>query len=205
MKVELHLHTSRYSLCASAQPNELMLWLMAAGYGAVYITEHHAVWREQELAELRQTFPKLGIFPGVELDLTDSPLQHLLVLGTTDPSYLSVSDPAAVLDKARAEGHLTVLAHPYRWEGAAQILDDGLLPDAIECRTCNHDFASAAAARARAEQLGLPSVNAGDVHSLEMIGRFWIETSRPVRRAEDIRQIIVDRAYENHPPGPGGG
>jgi hypothetical protein len=200
MKVELHLHTSRHSDCAVASPRELMEALTAAGYGAVYITEHHCVWKDDELAALREEFPNIRIFPGVELNVCFEPLQHLLVLGTNDPQYLTIFNPGKVLAKAREEGNLTVLAHPCRWEGASQILDDGLLPDAIEHHTGNQEFSQCAAAQAKAEEHHLPLVNAGDVHSLAMVGQFWIETARPLVEAHDIREIILAGEYENRTP-----
>jgi len=201
MKVELHLHTSLYSDCAVASPRELMEALIGAGYGAVYITEHHSVWHDRELAALREEFPKIRIFPGVELNLCFDPLQHLTILGTNDREYLSIFNPGKILAKARAEGHLTVLAHPCRWVGAAQILADGLLPDAIEHRTCNQEFSQSADAAALAEKHGLPMVNAGDVHSVHMVGQCWIETARPLVEAGDIRPIVLAGEYENRTPG----
>lgn len=206
MKVELHLHTSRYSACAVSAPGELMRGLLAAGYGAVYITEHDAVWGDRELAKLRAEFPQIRIFPGVELSIGELwSFQHLLVLGTNDPAYLGLArsarpDIRGILDKAAEAGHLTVLAHPCRWEGSDDMILRGLLPDALEFRTCNHDGLPAEMARRAGERLHLPVVNAGDVHSLEMVGCFWIETAGPLERPEDIRRVVLAGEYQNHPP-----
>lgn len=201
MKVELHLHTSRYSDCAVSAPEELMEALIGAGYGAVYITEHHCVWPDDEIAALQEEFPEVRIFPGVELNICFEPLQHLIVLGTNDPEYLSIFNPGKVLAKARDEGHLTILAHPCRWEGASQMLDEGLLPDAIEYRTCNQEFSQCVQAQAKAQKHERSMVNAGDVHSVHMVGQFWIETDRPIVEADDIRRIILAGEYENRTPG----
>ena len=199
MKVELHLHTSRYSGCATATPVELMRRLIETGYEAVYITEHDAVWSAREIARLQAEFPAIRIFPGVELSLGEAvmPLQHLLVLGTTDRTYLKIHDPAELLEMARSAGHLTVLAHPCRWEGGAAMLDEGLLPDAIELHTCNHDRYAASQARILSEKLGLRLVNSGDTHGLGFLNRFWIETARPIGQAEEVRSIILEGAYDN--------
>ena len=117
MKVELHLHTRRYSGCATATPAEMMRTLIAAGYEAVYITEHDAVWSAAEIAELQEAFPPIRIFPGVELSVGTGvmPLQHLLVLGTTDPDLLAVRDAGRVLAirqvDRRYERHLRRSVH----------------------------------------------------------------------------------------------
>ena len=198
MKVELHLHTSRYSACATATPAQLMEALIASGYEAVFITEHDAVWGRWELEQLQGQFPGIRIFPGVELSLPRGTFQHLLILGACDPHYLAMcDDAAAVLDKARREGHLTVLAHPFRWEEASRMLAQGLRPDAIEHCSCNHNGLAAEQAMRAARHLHLPCVNAGDVHGLDFVGRFWIETDRPVNGAQDIRTIVLDGAYRN--------
>jgi predicted metal-dependent phosphoesterase TrpH len=197
MKVELHLHTNRHSECAVATPAECMERLVQTGYGAVYITEHDAIWSEWEIAQLQAGYPNLRIFPGVELTLSADPIQHLVVLGTTDAAYLLLDDPADILAKARAEGHLTILAHPFRWSGAARLLERGLRPDALEGRTSNHNVNEAALAEAEAEKLELRLVHAGDAHGLHSIGRFWIETDRALKRAGDIRAAVLNGRYVN--------
>ena len=195
MKIELHCHTSVYSACAPASPRELFHAFIAHEYDAVYLTEHHRMWRPHELDEAREAFPELKIFPGVELNLLMEPLTHLLVLGATDTAYLRMTEPADVLQKARDEGHLTVLAHPCRWEGGTFILDRGLRPDALEYRTCNQEFTQAVEAKELAQRLKLPIVNAGDVHTADMIGRYWIETDEPLEQPDDIRRIVLAGQY----------
>jgi len=196
MKVELHLHTNLYSACAVNTPEQMMRRLIETGYGAVYITEHDAVWRDSDLWGLQRTFPQIHIFPGVELSLGD---QHLVVLGTNDAHYVRMADPAEIIDKARAEGHLTVLAHPFRWKGGARMLWHGALPDALEYRTCNQDALMGGVALDTAEKFHLSVVNAGDVHELSFINRFYVNTDRDVEYARDIRQIVLDGAYRLWP------
>ncbi len=175
--------------------------MIQSGYEAVFITEHDMVWSDREIEQLQQGFPDIRIFGGVELSTGLQKMQHLLVLGTTDPEYTRLADVAEILEKARDERHLTVLAHPFRWEGGAEMLDDGLMPDAIEHLTGNHDAVGAGLAETAAEENDLPMVNAGDVHGLGFINRFWIETDRPVLKASDIRTAVLNRAYVNRTGG----
>ena len=194
MKVELHLHTSRYSGCSIVTPEEAMSRLIEFGYDAVYITEHDTVWPDDELHRLREKFPEIRIFPGVELSLGD---QHLLVLGTSDREYLRIGCDADVLARAREAGHLTVLAHPFRWAGGAAMLESSRLPDAIEHLTGNHTPRDAGISAQTADNLGLPIVNSGDIHTADMMNRFWIETAEAVEDACDIRRIVMGGAYKN--------
>jgi len=170
--------------------------LIAAGYEAVFITEHEFVWPEAEIRNLQELFPQIRIFPGVELMLAENSAEHMLVLGTTDVQYVRLQfAPDRVLEKARKEGRLTVLAHPFRWPGGAELLGRDQLPDAIEYLTNNHSTEMAELARSAAKQYGLNLVNAGDVHTVEMIGRYWIESHKPLANADDIRNVIVNGQY----------
>jgi len=198
MKVELHMHTSRYSACARNGPEDMLAELVRQSYGAAFLTEHDAVWPDEEVERLQAAFPGVRIFPGVERGLGANSTQHLLVLGTNDPAYLRMSDPAEILAAAKAAGHLTVLAHPMRWPKGADMLNEGHLPDALEGCTGNQDPTRAAVAGSLAERLGLKLLNSDDAHSVEMVGRFWIETARPLERADDLRGIVLDGAYENY-------
>ena len=40
-------------------------------------------------------------------------------------------------------------------------------------------------------------INAGDTHTLKGADRYWIETDRTLKHADDIRGIILDGAYVN--------
>lgn len=172
--------------------------LVQIGYEAVYITEHDAVWSDWEIEQLQDGFPDIRIFPGIELSVGPETIKHILILGTNDPSYTKMRNkPADVLAKAYDEGHLTILAHPFRWEGGEEMLRAGLLPEALEYRTGNHDKVGAALSEAAADEFGLPLVNSGDVHGPEFINRFWIETDRPLIKADDIRSAVLNRAYVN--------
>ena len=198
MKVELHCHTNRYSPCAVSTPAETMERMIHLGYEVVYITEHDAVWLDYELDQLRAGYPDIRIFPGMELSIGDESVQHLLVLGANDPEYLELEGEDDIFVKAAADGCLTVLAHPFRWEGGADLLAGYNRPDAIEYCTPNQSYPGLQQmAGEAAERLGLPLVNAGDIHAPVMMDRFWIETDQPVRNARDIRRIVLNGHYVN--------
>lgn len=197
MKVELHLHTTRHSECAVVTPEAAMNALIERGYGAAFLTEHNEVWGHWELAELQAAYPQIRIFPGVEIALGNGRI-HMLVLGTEDRSYLRMPEAADIILRARQEQHLTVLAHPFRWAEAAQVLAQPVLPDAVELWTNNHpDPSWATQSELAANRLGLRLVNSGDTHAIEMMNRYWIETFEPVEKADDIRSIILQGHYTN--------
>jgi len=193
------MHTTRFSDCAINTPAEMITATRQAGYDAVYLTEHNAVWPEEDLADLRGVAQGMRVFGGVERSLGDGSV-HILVLGTSDPLVLEIQDIGVLLDFARDADCLTVLAHPYRWPGGDLPITEGLLPDAIEYRTPNHTPQQAASAYLAAQQLHLRPVNASDAHSIDYVGRYWIETVAPLVEPKDLRQIVLAGAYENRTP-----
>ena len=197
VKIELHCHTGVKSACAWDMPETLLPALIEAGYGAVFFTEHDDVWPDAQLDALRRDHPGIRIWPGMELTIGQSTIQHLVVLGSNDPGYLRYRVGADVIARARDNGHLTVLAHPFRWPGGGELLETGPLPDAIEHRTCNHDAAQAALSAEAARTLDLRLVNASDCHATTFLDRFWIDTDDEPDTPGDVRDMIVTGRYRN--------
>jgi predicted metal-dependent phosphoesterase TrpH len=192
VKVELHSHTSRYSSCSNLTPEALVRCLIANKYDAVYMTEHDVMWSPDEVADLQGEYPEILIFTGVELTIERC---HLQVLGTFDKAFLEIDDPAEIITKASEDGCATILAHPLRWPRGDEILACGVLPDALECGTPNHDAFLRQRAIKVCEQLDLAPVFADDAHNEEIIGSYWIDTAEPLVKASDIQRVLRERTY----------
>lgn len=194
MKVEIHAHTSRYSSCSRIMPNELVAMAEAAGYDAVFLTDHGKVWSPRAVAELREWSDRVRILPGVEIALGAG--VDLLVLGAQDPVYERLTSPSEVFAQACAEGCLTVVAHPFRW--IEELPAYCRLADAIEVCSCNHPRPSQAEmARQFARRHGLAPVYGSDAHGLNFMNRFWIETEEPFETHQEFRRVILSGRYEN--------
>ncbi len=197
IKIELHCHTSPRSGCAESTADEVMEAYEAAGYSVVFITDHNTIWSDEELAALQTRHSSLKIFPGIERTVGRNFQEHLLILGTNDPAYLETSREEILIDKARAEGLLTVLAHPFIMRGSADMLRQGVYPDAIEYHTGSQEEKGAKLALAASATIHRPIVNSGDVHHTSQINQFWIETLREVRSISDLRDIVLGGSYHN--------
>ena len=194
MKVEIHCHTDVHSACSRIPPRELVAMADAAGYDAVFITDHGKVWSPRELAGLHEMSDRLRVYPGIEITFPEG--RDILVLGADNPVYESLTTPSEVFAQACADGYLTVIAHPFRWH--EDLPDFFTLADAIEVLTCNHpEERMAARARAYAERHNMAGVYASDAHGLNFMNKFWLETVESFDTPQEFRRIIVSRRFEN--------
>ena len=196
MLVDLHLHTTRYSRCAKASPDEMMAAAAAAGLDGVVITEHHVTWGVDEIAALRRAHPRLRIFRGMEIT-TDRGRADILVLGVDRPEVLERDmRPHDAVRRIRAAGGTSVLAHPFRLASAipAEFLAEP--PDAYEVMSFN----MLAYARRRAASLRdlLPTSHplvASDAHNTDGLGAYAIEVDDAVADEADLAQVVRDGQF----------
>src|SRR5271165_2341377 len=78
MKIDHHIHTSRYSPDSSIDPAELLEHACEIGLDGIVITEHDYQWQADELAELAARAPSLRVFSGAEISAREG---HFLVYG----------------------------------------------------------------------------------------------------------------------------
>lgn len=194
MKVEIHSHTNVYSECSRIVPSELIRMAEAAGYDALFITDHNKVWSPRELAGIREFCEHLRVLPGIEIALPSG--DDILVLGADNPIYESLRTPGEVFAQACADGYLTVLAHPFRFRD--RIDETCALADAVEVFTCNHASPPmAAAARAYAKAHNMAELYGSDAHGLNFMNRFWIETHDAFQTPQELRRLVLSGQYTN--------
>ena len=194
MKVEVHAHTDKYSVCSRIPPRELIAMADASGYDALFVTEHDRVWSKSELAGLQELAERVRVYPGVEVTLTGE--VHLLVLGAQDPIYERIKTPSEVFGQACADGFLTVVAHPFRWSHT--LPEYCRLADALEVLTCNQGSDDhAAQARACARKENMAEIYASDAHGLNFMNKFWVETHEPFETPQEFRRLVLTGRYEN--------
>ena len=197
MKVQLHCHTSRFSLCGQNSPDEMIQTHIAHGYDVLFLTDHDSVWPADDIADLQKQYPEIRIFPGIEVSvLTPDTTYHILLLGTSDEGFCEPPSAACLLARARKHNVPTILAHPYRWSGRPAILTECPLPDAMEARSWNHDATNERLAVQEADVLKIPLVYADDAHTIQAVGQFWIETHHPFDHPAELQEIFATGAYE---------
>ena len=172
VRIDLHVHTSRYSPCAEClEPGELLVAARRAGLEGVVVTEHDVLWAAEEVASLQGRVSEVRLFRGFECTVQGA---HLVVIGLDDAArlYRGMRFEAAV-EIARQDGAAVILAHPFRDSDL-----EGLplsLVDAVEVASTSFTADEAVRAWRLARRLGKPTVAGSDAHALPLVGWAWTE------------------------------
>ncbi|MFA7114561.1 MAG: PHP domain-containing protein, partial [Candidatus Omnitrophota bacterium] len=136
MLLELHSHTSRYSKCSVCTPEDLVRRIMEKGLQGLVITEHHYLWTDDEIRQLKRDAgvgEHFLIMAGQEVD-TD--IGHVVVYGAkeTIPERIKLTELREKFPDAAL-----LWAHPFRkgrLPEIRQLLDENI--NAVEIISSNH-------------------------------------------------------------------
>jgi predicted metal-dependent phosphoesterase TrpH len=181
-RIDLHVHTARYSQCAEAlSAVELGTRATRAGLHGVVLADHDMLWTREEVEALEPHREGIRLFRGIECTAKDA---HLVVVGLEDAGLIFRGCPVAdVCSLAHARGATVVLAHPFR-SGSPMALPLGEI-DAIEVASTSFTAEESSRAMRLAKLLGRPAVAGSDAHALARVGWAWTEfPSEPTDEAE---------------------
>ena len=190
MRIDLHVHTSRYSRsCSVLEPFQLARAAKAAGLDGLVITEHQCRWSAGELANLEAG--GLALFAGREVDLGNV---HVLLIGAPGPPP-PAKEPAELAQAVRELGGATVLAHPLRYGRGLELSPRKLAPlwglfDGVEALAGSHSPEENQAALAVCRELGLRPTGGSDAHHASEVGRFYTELGSPVHSEAELAQAL---------------
>ena len=196
MLIDVHLHTSRYSSCGRASPEEMIEAAIGAGLQAVVLTEHHVLWPLSELNVLRRAYPEIRIFRGVEVTCGDGGAD-VVVLGVLDLEVARQdTQPHQVMRRLHEAGGIGILAHPFRL--APSIPGEFLLspPDAYEVMSLN--MPSFARRRAATLEEVFPKARplvASDAHQVAGLGAYAISLAQDVASEAELAAAIRDGSF----------
>ncbi|MTI94540.1 MAG: PHP domain-containing protein [Firmicutes bacterium] len=194
MRVDLHVHTSKYSDCGKATPEAMVESAIDAGLDAIVLAEHNYLWSREELAELQRCYPTIRIFGGIEVSISWE--EHIVVLGVPDASLFYPLMPPAELIKAVLEHQgAAILAHPFRWstEVRPDILAAGF--DAIEVySTSIREYMQQPIAELQ-RRCNLPLVATSDGHHTGALGLYAIELERAAKDERDLAALVREGKF----------
>lgn len=163
MYIELHSHTAEHSPCSTISAAELATAVHRKGAAGVVFTDHHYLWSDEELAELRGylDLPKeFLILSGQEIFTRD--FGDVLVYGAS--CTVSESMTLAAIRTICPEAAL-VWAHPYRYgqrPTGVELFDANL--DAVEIFNPRQRDEENWRGRAEWKTLGFVATSGTDIH-----------------------------------------
>ena len=204
VRIDIHLHTSRYSSCSKLSPEHLVVISGGLPIQAVVITEHDCMWAKEELEELQnQVEGDFRFFRAVEVSTTHG---HVLAYSLRDSRKVSMGMPLEDLARmAQEDNAALVLAHPGRssttipenhqdyWERIS----------AVEVMSNNITELMIPQVRQTVLALKKPTVAGSDGHVAEISGLYaTLFPQMPADETELAQMIInglgVPWANENH-------
>ncbi|MBC7316712.1 MAG: PHP domain-containing protein, partial [Chloroflexi bacterium] len=157
MRIDIHVHTTRYSDCGRSSPEEMIERAITEGLEALVFTEHNVFWPAEELAALQARYPQILLLRGAEFTTAEG--EDLLVYGPTDEDLIAIHrDGARLVRQVHARGGAIVLAHPYRYHPDVPPWLDEHPVDGIEIMSSNIYEHTSKQGRALARKLGLPVI-----------------------------------------------
>lgn len=170
LRVDLHLH-SRYSHDGKASIPQLIERARECGLDRLALTDHNTAEGALEFARVA---PRLAIV-GEEAKTFEGEVIGLFITDRIPP----FRRPEEALDLIHAMGGLTYIAHPLDRNRShfreARLVDLADRIDIIETYNPWCDAAANQAAARLANELGKVTATGSDSHSVEELGRSWME------------------------------
>ncbi|MGA7826846.1 MAG: phosphotransferase [Geobacteraceae bacterium] len=188
MLLEMHAHTKEHSYCSSIPAAELVRQAFAKGLQGIVFTDHHYLWRNEELLRVRRSAAvpdHFMIFSGQEVATPE--LGDVIVYGAgrhfprrTSLVEIRESFPEAAL----------VWAHPYR---KGKRPDDALLLhpilDAVEIFSSNHSVRENSRGLRDWHRLRFTAIGGTDTHGNGYAGLYPTIFDHPL---ESIRGLAAE-------------
>jgi predicted metal-dependent phosphoesterase TrpH len=183
-RVDLHVHTRRYSPCAeSLGPEHLAGAMHRSGLDGLVIAEHDHLWPPEEIARLNADLGDKRIYRGVEVSSRHG---HFLVIGLDAMDGIKpgigIMDLIPAIDAQQAA---IIWAHPFlHYDSIASPLEGAGMPGglhAVEVASGVTHGKESAATRTLAKRMGWASVGGSDAHTPAQVGcAYTLLASLPV-------------------------
>ena len=171
MKIDLHVHASERSVCATIGEEQQIQAAIAAGLDAIAFTDHHRFMTVERLDELNNLYSPFRVFNGIEISVDG---EDILVFGVHAHELETTSLHYPWLHSyVRSYGGLMILAHPYRFRDEISIPIQQYPPDLVEYRSTNTPKTAEDKIMDLSRRLGIGLVCNSDAHNTDKLGLFY--------------------------------
>ena len=166
---EMHAHSSDKSLDSGVSVEELVGQAAALGLDGICLTEHNALWPEDDTKRLSEIF-QINVLPAIELGTN---FGHVLAYGFSRyrPQLLMIDH---LIKSAEEEGAALIVAHPMRSTGTLRRPSSEEIKNwftGIEAVNGDHSDSDDGYYVRLAKELGVVAVGGSDAHSVQAVGR----------------------------------
>jgi predicted metal-dependent phosphoesterase TrpH len=196
MLIETHCHTKERSPCSEITAFDLIRRAMAKGLQGVVLTDHHYLWSDADLNELRRELKcpaEFVLLSGQEVTTRD--FDDVLVYGASEA--FPFGTPLTEIRRQAPEAAI-VWAHPFRGikRPGIDLLFSALL-DAVEIFNRNHRMVQNRYAFRLWQEWGFVATAGTDVHD-ELIGIFPSWFNGQIHTLNDFVQAIRNGRCRPH-------
>lgn len=181
---DFHIHTV-YSSDSLIQPKTLIEQLVAHNFVKVAaVTDHDSVRACKPTIQLASAYPDILIIPGVEISTQQG---DMLILGTEELPPKPWT-PEALIDYAKANGAVTIIAHPYREYGMGDYARNYKV-DAIEVLNGGSTQSANKQAKELAKTMNLPGTAGSDAHQTSELFSVYTQVQASLNIDEVLKAI----------------
>jgi len=190
---EMHAHSSDKSLDSGVSVEELVGQAAALGLDGICLTEHNALWPEEDTKRLSEIF-QINVLPAIELGTN---FGHVLAYGFSRyrPQLLMIDH---LIKSAEEEGAALIVAHPMRSTGTLRRPSSEEIKNwftGIEAVNGDHSDSDDGYYVRLAKELGVVAVGGSDAHSVQAVGRaatiFPTEIKTVIDLVSALKQKVV--------------
>ena len=189
MKCDLHIH-SCYSFDSNALPKEIVDKAIKEGIDCIAITDHGEIEGAFEAIEYSKGKPIL-IIPGIEIESKEGDILGLNVKEKI-PDNLSAKE---TIKRIKEMGGFVVIPHPFGlfWKFKGNLKELIKEIDAIEVLNASNFERWNKIAEKFAKEYGIPFTVGSDSHSLDFIGKCYLEIPGDDLSVVEILEKIKSR------------
>ncbi len=192
-RIDLHVHTRRYSPCAeSLDPDLLSQTMKRKGLHGLVIAEHDQLWPLEEIRALNKTMKNMRIYRGVEVSSKNG---HFIVIGLDELNGIhpGMGVEELVRQVRRSEAAI-IWAHPlFNYNSVPTPLPAVLMPrglDAIEVSSGVTQGEHTYKALGYAREMGWTAVCGSDAHALGQVGSTYTRFARLPKNEKSLAAAI---------------
>ncbi len=188
MNIDMHTHTSRYSICSELNPGELVDRFNETNLDGIVITEHNITWPAHERRQLRAIADGILILWGIEMT-AESGMHYLSYFdpaGIEPVLYENMNDYELIAEVHRIGG-VVIPAHIFRYGRKIKLGElDNLNVYGLEVKSLNITQEEMRRSITYANKLNLSQIAGSDSHSIEDVGSYYTQFNYDIQNEKDL-------------------